>query len=73
MLLSGMANHTKGSQEALIRSLAEILHLGLAVSDALKQVTKGRGRSAKFHYDGQDWMIETKDNPRPMIKITLIE
>jgi len=68
-----MANHTKNNQETFVRCLAEILHLGLAVSDAMKRVTKGPGRTARVQFGEQEWMIETTDAPRPMIKITLIE
>lgn len=57
-------------QEAFVRSMSEILHLGLAVSDAMKQLLRSGGRVARIQYSDREWQIETEDSPYPTIRIT---
>jgi hypothetical protein len=65
--------HIDTPQESFVHHIAEIFTLGLAMSDAICHLTRGRGRTVKIAYDGQEWLVETRDAPRLWIKMTLIE
>jgi hypothetical protein len=60
-------------KETLLDNITEIFSVGINVCDAMKKVASDRPYTARICLDEMDWILETTDNPRRIITITLME
>lgn len=59
--------------ESLVHAIAEVFNAGLTVCDALSHVARKQEFTATLQFEGQAWVVEVRQTPKQIVKITLIE
>jgi hypothetical protein len=60
-------------KEIFLDKMNEVFRVGLAVFDAMHKTNRGIRSTARVDADNLDWILETTENPRRIITITLVE